>query len=450
MNARDIVTARIADQARRYPDLNIDALDTHALDARDAALAVAIDHAVIRRWLTLVAVLESQLSRPWHEIEPRMQAILLVGSAQLLLLERLPDHAVINESVGWAKRNIRAKAGGMVNAVLRKVANLRERIIEPASSGAAIAARLHERDELPLNDGRWWKLRDAIFEASPILRISQQTSHPDTLLSRWMSSIGNDAMKAVAHHDLMQPPTILHGTSGNPAGSVLSPHDQPGFYVWMGERNALHEFLQVHSHVIVQDPAAAAIAIATADLNPEPRIIIDACAGMGTKTRQLVAFHPQAQIIASDIDERRFDILQRQFTSCDRVTVTPHRDLVKHAGTADLLLLDVPCSNTGVLARRVEAKYRFSRATLQKIVDLQRQIIADSLILLSPRGVLAYSTCAIEPEENEQQAQWICKWHPFQITRQLARLPQGLPGVPARHYSDGGYWALLQRRPKEE
>jgi len=153
MNARDIVTARIAEQARQFPRLVIDPLDTQHLEARDAALAAAIDHAVMRRWLTLATVIDKQLAQPWDELEPKMQAILLVAAAQLMLLERLPDHAVINESVEWAKRDIRAKAGGMVNAVLRKVAGLRERIVAPdASAPAALPhslPKLHERDVLP-------------------------------------------------------------------------------------------------------------------------------------------------------------------------------------------------------------------------------------------------------------------------------------------------------------
>ena len=118
-------------------------------------------------------------------------------------------------------------------------------------------------------------------------------------------------------------------------------------------------------------------------------------------------------------------------------------------GTArpfDLILLDVPCSNTGVLARRVEAKYRFSARSLRSLVDLQRQIIADSLRLASSRGWLMYTTCSIEPLENQHQAAWLTQWHPYEAASQESRMPVGTPGEDPASYRDGGYWALFRRR----
>jgi 16S rRNA (cytosine967-C5)-methyltransferase len=122
--------------------------------------------------------------------------------------------------------------------------------------------------------------------------------------------------------------------------------------------------------------------------------------------------------------------------------------LCQFIGQADLLLLDVPCSNTGVLARRVEAKYRFSKANQQKLIDVQRQIIADAIALVSDRGVVVYSTCSIDPAENEQQARWVTKWHPFRIEQRQSRLPAGGPGDSPTRYADGGYFAILKRKEK--
>src|SRR5690349_15754598 len=117
--ARDVVMERLLAQARKFPELDFAPLDIGSLDARDASLAMALDHAVARRWLTLATIIESRLSRPWEQLETKLQAALLCGAAQLLLLERVPDHAAINETVEWTKHQVRAKAGGLVNAVLR-------------------------------------------------------------------------------------------------------------------------------------------------------------------------------------------------------------------------------------------------------------------------------------------------------------------------------------------
>ena len=121
--ARELVTARVTKRTREFPQLFPNPLSTDGLDPRDVALANAIDQAVARRWLTLVAVIRSVVSRPWDRLEAQVQGSLLVGAAQILLLDRIPDHAAINDAVDWIKSR-RPKAAGMVNAVLRRVAEL--------------------------------------------------------------------------------------------------------------------------------------------------------------------------------------------------------------------------------------------------------------------------------------------------------------------------------------
>ena len=442
MNARELVTNRLAAQIRRFPDLDISPLDTAGLDDRDAALARAIEHAVVSRWLTLVRVIETQLTRPWVEVEARLQAVLLTGAAQLLLLDRLPDHAVINEAVEWAKSQIRPKAGGMVNAVLRKVAGLRagedKRFLTPFS-----------RSQLPRGDGRTMLLNAEVFDADPAKRLAQQTSHPDWLITHWTRNFGQGAATEIALHGLVHPPIIIN-SMGMPIDEEhskdLQPHEESGFYIFTGEHRALLDLLRSHEAIIVQDPTAAAPGLATRAMHPPPQVILDVCAGMGTKTRQLVALHPQSTIVCTDIDSQRLAVLREQFRGDDRVKVVEHRDLRQFDGKADVLLLDVPCSNSGVFARRVEAKYRLNKVSLQKLIDLQRQIVADSIPLLSPRGRIVYSTCSIDPAENDEQARWIAKWHPMKITASRTRLPTGIPGQPPGGYSDGGFFAVLERK----
>jgi len=137
--------------------------------------------------------------------------------------------------------------------------------------------------------------------------------------------------------------------------------------------------------------------------------------------------------------------------------VIPYASLMEHAGEADLVLLDVPCSNTGVLARRIEAKYRVSRKRTDELTGLQRQIIANAIPLLrestsrsedeadgaSGGGKLLYSTCSLDSRENEQIAEWAQKWHRFQSAREHRRAPEGLPGSDPVKYSDGSYAVLL-------
>ncbi|UCD75945.1 MAG: hypothetical protein JSV91_03300 [Phycisphaerales bacterium] len=439
---RDLITRRIARQARLFPELDIAAPDVSGLSTQDAALAIAIDHAVNRHWLTLVAVAESHLSRSWDDLEFKLQAALLVGVAQLLFMDRLPDHAVINEAVQWAKDNVRPKAGGLVNAVLRKVAALRaERIaeIELASPLSPLP-----RDVLPLHDGRAWRLAEPVFDENPLHRLAQQTSHPEHLIRQWQEKYSDEVAMRLALHSLIHPPIIIAGTTDEqPADDEnLKPHDEDGFAIFVGPHDALSGFLAAHPGARVQDPGAAAAVMATRSLRLH--CIVDYCAGKGTKTQQLAALHPSAEIIATDVDAARLATLRAMFKGHDRVRVVGPREIRSHVGRADLLLLDVPCSNTGVLARRVEAKYRYSAESLAKLVNVQRQIVADAFALLADDGRILYSTCSIEPAENEDQAAWIARWHRMQIDTARSRLPASLPGAAPQTYSDGGYFAILK------
>lgn len=458
MTARELVTKRIARRARQFPDLKLVALDTSGLDRRDAALAAAIDHAIARRWLTLSAILGRLLDRPWDRIQPDLQAVLLVGAAQLLLMDRVPDHAAINEAVQLAKRRVRSKAGGLVNAVLRKVADLLAEILDEMDALPAAP------DQVPLHDGRAWRLARPVFDDDPLRRLAQQTSHPEGLLRRWREAHGWERTCALAAHSLVHAPIIIAGLEG--AHEHCSPHERNDFHVFTGPRDALDDLLAHHPRARVQDPASAAAVEATVELRP--RLIIDLCAGRGTKTAQLELAHPEARIIATDTDPARLEVLRKTFQQHDRVEVIESDALrPQYDGRADLLLLDVPCSNTGVLGRRVEAKYRFGPEALSALVDVQRQIVADAIPLLAEPpdrsgdaissggedaapsgggGGLVYATCSLEEEENEAQAQWIARWHHMRVVKAQLSLPSGGPGDEPGGYADGGFFALLEWR----
>ncbi|MHC5114051.1 MAG: transcription antitermination factor NusB [Planctomycetota bacterium] len=431
--ARQVVTQRLARRVRQFPVLEISALDTATLDRRDAALAAAIDHAVARRWLTLRAILAGGLRRPWDTLEPNLRAVLLAGAAQCFFLQRIPDHALINEAVEHAKAFVRPGAAKLVNAVLRRTAGLRDELLD--------ADDPTRRDTVPLADGRAWRLREPVFAGERWLRTAQRTSHPEPVLARWRKTLGADAADRLATHDLVHPPIILTGLAAPPPES--RPHREPGFHVYEGPPDALSEILAPDPAARVQDPASARPVAATADL--APALVVDACAGRGTKTRQLAELHPDARIVATDVDAARRAVLHETFDDREQVEVVEPDRLAPHRRRADLLLLDVPCSNTGVLARRVEARYRHDPAHLQQLVELQREIVTDTVDLLAPGGHLLYATCSIDPAENEEQVRWIEQRFGMRAVSESTHMPTGLPGDPATEYADGGSWALLRR-----
>ncbi len=427
---------RVARRAREFPELYPVALRSDGLDHRDAGLAYAIDQAVARRWLTLEAVLRSQLSRPWADLHPPVQSALMVGAVQLLLMERVPDHAAVGESVAWVATRV-APAVSLVNAVLRRVARLRGDD-GPIAAGEDRVA--WDRDELPWHDGRVLHLNEPVFSLDPLDRLGEQTSHPRALLESWTTRFGSRQASELAAHDLVHPPIIVTGTD---VPADCAPHEEPGFAVFPGGRSELEAMLERCPGTWAQDPASAQAVLATADL--APRLIVEVCAGKGTQTRQLAALHPQAGIVASDTSPDRLETLRRSIRD-ERVRVVEPQELLEYAGRADLVVVDAPCSNTAVLARRVEARYRYGPASLRNLGDLQRQILADALRFPSPAGCLLYSTCSLEPEENQGQREWLSRWHGVRLLREGQCLPRGRPGDPPARYRDGAYHAILQRR----
>ena len=479
-SARERAAALLAAQLRKFPDFEIAQLDTAGLDARDAALAHAIYDLVLRRWITLHHLIQPLMDMPMEETPHKAVAPLLCGAAQILFMDRIPARAAVDEAVELAKLGAGVRAGGMVNAVLR-------RFIDEFGEGSSLERRDKwnaARDELPLADGRALVLPRQVLSKDPMSLISVATSHPIELLRSWSRTMSMREVRRLAHHGVADPPTILNtmfATTGLPlrrpeapteaAGGVaagdpkergsklratvvaapqidygygLTPHKLPGHHVWSGPHDQLAAMLRSRRDVWVQDPASSLGVASVADL--KPGLVLDLCAGMGTKTRQLAATFPNAKIITTDVDLPRFKTLQQVFKGNEQVTAVPYASLIDYAGKADLILLDVPCSNTGVLARRVEARYRFDRTRLDKLAGIQKQIIADSIPLLnrSGKGQILYSTCSLDPAENEQQARWAAQWHQFKVTREHRRLPEGGPGEPDEQYTDGSYAVLLQ------
>lgn len=412
------------------------------LSPLDLALAHAIHDHAVRRWLTLRFLLQACLTQPFDELEARVKGVLLAGAAQIVLLDRVPAHAAINHAVEWAKVVVRPGAGALVNAVLRKLVRLAPEEDRHAPGPPGEVAEFPS-DQLPLADGSWRKLAAAVLPADPAERLSVSTSIPRWLLDRWIGREGERAARGLALHGLIDAPVTLNVAHKSAIVPNSVPHDRPGRAVFTGTFTQLHELLATRHDVWPQDDASAGAVESLAGL--KPKVVLDMCAGRGTKTRQLAQVFPNAQIAATDADDRRLEMLRKVFAGHGRVSVAGMRATTRgHVGKADLIVLDVPCSNTGVLARRPEARYRADAEHLRSLVDIQRQIIADAIPLLAPGGRVLYATCSIEPEENHQQAQWAAKWHKFGISRERKSMPTGTPGGPATAYADGAYSVLLE------
>lgn len=442
VSARARAIERIAQRCALFPDLPFDPPVVSGLAARDAALLRAIDGAVTRRWLTLVAVIESRLERTWSRVEAPLQAALLVGAAQLLLLDRVPDHAAVDESVEWARRARGARSGGFVNAVLRKVAALKAELL-PCDPERRFA---NDRALLPLSDGRAWRLAEPVFHGDSVTRLGQVGSIGRELLVHWIAAHGFTTATELAQHALVEPPILVADVPAEAAvEAALAPHDRGGWHVWTGGTEALLALLERHPGVRVQDPSSGDAVESSAESlkarGLRPKTILDFCAGRGTKSVQLALRHPEARILAAEPDAARRADLERVATRHANIEVVPPERLSTLARSVDFVVVDAPCSNTAVLPRRREAAYRFSGTRLERLVAKQRDIVAAARPLVRPGGEILYATCSLEPAENARQSAWLRKRHDFADLGERARFPSGRPGDPPTAYADGGFWS---------
>jgi len=339
------------------------------------------------------------------KLDPDIRDILRVGLCQLFILG-LPDHAAVHETVEVGKANVR----GLINAVLRKAIGTKQKLLEETGD-----------------------LAPAVYY-----------SHPDWLFNRWKSAFGKDNTIALMEWD-NQPADnyarinpLRPGTPEIPGGTPVE--GAPGFFKLEG---SLPNALLSSGQVYIQDPATRHCVEL---MDPKPgELILDACAAPGGKAFLIAATVGSAEnLVCTDSNEKRLPRLRENLArlGCEPAEVGVH-DWTQPApekwhGAFDAILLDVPCSNSGVIRRRVDVRWRLDQAHIDALLKTQRLILENALPCLKPGGRIIYSTCSIEADENDAQITAFLADHP-ELT--LAGTRQALP---FRDGTDGAYAARLE------
>lgn len=415
-----------------------------ALTPADRRLATQLAYGVLRRRGTLDALIQPAVHRERHRVEAWLWEALRLGTFQLALLTHIPRHAALFETVELAADFGTPRAKGFLNGVLRQLTSLLtdEKVREPAA------------DTLPLQDGEYRRLsRPALPDpaASPQDYLAIGFAWPRWLAERWHARYGWDECLRLGFW--------FAGPAGfwlrvNPLrtdrAALLAKLRLADVAVEPGEHPQairLCDFWPVRELpgygeglFTVQDEAAMEVAEALA---PQPGWqVLDLCAAPGGKSTHLAELmRDQGHIIACDVDARR---LRSVHESCERLglkIVEPtllKPDEPAPPGPFDAALVDVPCSNTGVLGRRPEARWRLRPDDWAHLAALQTKLLTQACERVRPGGVVVYSTCSIEPEENEQVVRAVLQALPAFV---LEDDKTTVPGRPA----DGGYRARLRR-----
>ncbi len=420
-------TYSVVDQGRSLGD----ELPKHIakIDVKDKGLLQEICYGVLRYLPELENEVQQLIAKPLKGKQRVFHFLMLTGIYQLKYM-RIPDHAAVSETVEAASALKNRHLGGLVNGVLR---NYQRKVKNTESNESSDLVS----DPVKFNHPGWFikkikaaypiqwqQVLDANQEKPPMwVRVNQQHNTIDGYL------------------------TLLEQESIDV--EYIDPKSQAIKLVKAVDVNKLPGFAQ--GHVSVQDGAAQQAAILI-DCKPND-VVLDCCAAPGGKTCHILELSPQIEsMTAIDVDENRLvrvnENLERLGLKANVITADAASQEWWNGTLFDKILLDAPCSGTGVIRRHPDIKWLRKANDIEKLTELQQQILKNIWSLLKPGGTLLYATCSILPEENTTQVQHFIDNNNdvehVAITKNEAEI--GWQILPNEHSMDGFYYAKLVKK----
>ena len=403
--------------------LDVELPNANFADPRDIAFATELVYGVARWQKRLDWFLDQVCKKPMAANEPPLRRILRMGAYQLLMLDRVPASAAINEAVNLAgKYHASIKlpeqvAKGVVNGSLRQLDRQRDRLRAPETAD------------------------------DPVTRIAAAHSFPEWLVARWIARIGEAQTEECCRmHNQPSSPTLRVNSLKTSVPEAIAelaaqgiaaerlPGNLPG--VTFADAPPLHQLDGMRQgRWMTQNASSMVIAFA---LDPQPgEQILETCAGSGVKTTQIAELmQNRGKITAADAHQGKINRLR---ALCKRMGVMNVRPFCGEMTTVsdlpskpkdgyDRILVDAPCSGFGVLRKQPEAKWTRRPADIAELSGLQLRLLTHAATLLKRRGgVLVYSACTTEPEENEEViAEFLRRVEGFRVESLLPHLPETL------------------------
>ena len=404
---------------------------TGALDPRDRRFTRELVYGMLRRRSWIDALLEDRIRGGAARVDEDVVDLLRLGAYQLLYMRSVPPYAAIAQTVELVKRRHGRGASGLANAVLRRLDR--------------------ERESLAVTK-----------PADPIDALAMEESHPRWLVARWVARWGEEETRRLLRSNNTEPPLVARPVHAvreqveamlEAAGVTVSEAPLvPDSIVLASPVSALTElgaFRQGLFHI--QDPASTLVTM-YADI-PEGAVVADVCSAPGGKAVELAR---RARVVfASDLSAAR---LQRVIQNAGRMELPQLIPYVADARRpairgADVVLIDAPCTGTGTFRRHPDARWRVKPSDLAVMGAIQREILRTAATLVPVGGLLVYSTCSLEIEENDaqverfltEQPQWRLE-PPAEGAVPASVLDAGrLRVLPHRHGTDGSFAARLRR-----
>ncbi len=400
------------------------------LERRDAALAATLTYGVMQNRMLLDHYLEQVVSGGLSRLQPAMLDILRLGAYQILLLDKIPDSAAVNEAVEQTKRYVNQKAAGMTNGALRALSRKKESLEAPKD-------------------------------------FATKYSHPQALVDLLTDSVGRDQIESFLRADNEPAPTCLQ------INPLLSDPDEveralteqeilfrkhpwlPGCYLVTGTGNLARLELFTSGKVYVQD-ASAKLAAMAAGVQPG-MCVLDTCAAPGGKSFALaMEMKNEGSVTSCDIHAHKISLIEKGAARLGISIITAREaDASKFQEEFkdgfDVVVADVPCSGLGVIRKKPDIRYK-DLAPTERLPAVQAAILENVSRYVKPGGALLYSTCTVLKRENEDVANAFLARHPeFQL--EAFPVPDGLGGqnggmltlYPHVHEADGFFICKLRK-----
>lgn len=406
------------------------------LEPRERAQVREYVQNIFRRRSYLDFLIDHYSSVGVEEMKAELKNILRLGIYDLLFMDSTPDYAAINEAVNIAKAMLGSKTGDLVNAVMRNLQRDIENLPKPA---------FEDRTKL----------------------VGTTFSHPEWMVSRWSKRFGEREAFQLMQANNTRPNYYVRVNTmrTKPENFELRMEKMgvefeesewlPNFYKVDSVQPFIEKGLLAKGVCQVQDIAAG---LAPFVLDPQPgESIYDLCAAPGTKSIMISDLtEGKADILAVDISAERLEKLAESALAFGAENIKIRRGDVLELSLplADAVLLDAPCTGTGVLSKRADLRWRRDEKGLAKAVELQEQLLDEAANMVKRGGRLVYSTCSIEPEENmDQIKKFLEKYDNFELEPLEDYVPEEILAedglayqtLPHQHGCDGHFGVLLKR-----
>lgn len=447
MNIREIILDMLLELEKTDAYVNLllaDVLEKYdCLDSKEKAFIKRVTEGTVERRIQIDYVLDGISKVPVAKMKPLIRALLRSGVYQILFMDAVPDAAVCNESVRIAKKRKFTSLQGYVNGVLRNISRQKQAISYPDR------------------------------QKRPITYMSVMYSMPEWLIEHFMRSYDRDTVEKMLQAFLKSAPVTLRMeenltvetrdnlfTEWEKMGVKVTQHSYLPYAVQIEKADGLKRLPGYDKGFFAVQDVSSMLVVEAAGIKAG-QTVIDLCASPGGKslhaasklagTGRVYSFDLTEQKVKR-MEENRLRMRKENMITAVRDARVYQEELCK---LADVVIADVPCSGLGVIGKKQDIKYHVSEQSLKEITKLQKEILKNAAAYVKEGGVLMYSTCTINPEENEKMAEWLCEEFSFEPESMSAYLPeplkeQGESGIlqllPGIHETDGFFLAKLRAK----